>query len=109
MGETFLTATTQIDELITKKRQINERAASLLSEAVLDRIKSGNLTRNSEKDIKNAIKNFSVDEQVEILAKAIILIGMNNTTKHSIIDDDDDYKYNHSKKIATRSDIFGRR
>ena len=110
MGETFMSAVTKIDDLITKKKQIIERAASLLAEAILDRIKSGNLTRNTEKDIKNAIKNFSSEEQVEILSKAIVIVGMNNTSKsyNSDDDDDDDTRYNSGKKVRSRSDIFGR-
>jgi hypothetical protein len=110
MGENFMSAATQIEDLISKKKQIIERAAGLLAEAVLDRIKSGNLTRNSEKDIKNAIRNFSSEEQTEILSKAIILIGMNNNSKNkSGYDDDDDYRPNPGKKVKSRSDIFGRR
>ena len=110
MGENFMSAVTQIEDLISKKKQIIERAAGLLAEAVLDRIKTGNLTRNSEKDIKNAIRNFSSEEQTEILSKAIVLIGMNNNSKNkSNYDDDNDYRSNSGKKVKSRSDIFGRR
>lgn len=111
MGETFLSAVTQIEELVSKKRQIIERAASLLAEAILDRIRTGNLTRNTEKDIKNAIKSFSNDEQVEILSKAIVIVGMNMSKTNSNNDDDDDdyYRSNSGKKVKSRSDIFGRR
>lgn len=109
MGETFLTANTQIDELVSKKKQIIERAASLLAEAILDRIKTGNLTRNAEKDVMNSIRNFSDEEQTQILTKAIILVGMNNTSKGSRKNNDDDYQFNHDKKIKSRSDIFSRR
>ena len=110
MGENFLSAITQIEDLVSKKRQIVERAASLLAEAILDRMRSGNLTRNTEKDIKNAIKNFSSDEQVEILSKAMVLVGMNNLTNTSRNDDDDygNYRHNSGKKVKNRSDIFGR-
>lgn len=107
MGETFMSANTQIEELISKKKQIIERAASLLAEAILDRIKTGNLTRNTEKDIKNSIRNFSEEEQVEILSKAIVLVGMNNNKSNRKNDDDDNYKFN-NKKIRSRSEIFGR-
>ncbi len=108
MPENFMSAITKIEDLVSKKRQIIERAASLLAEAVLDRIKTGNLTRNTEKDIKNAIKNFSQDEQTEILTKAIIIIGMNNGSHNN--NDDDDYGFHHTgKKVKNRSDLFGRR
>jgi hypothetical protein len=109
MGETFMSANTQIDELVSKKKQIIERAASLLAEAILDRIKTGNLTRNTEKDVMNSIRNFSDEEQIQILSKAIILVGMNNTSKGSRKNNDDDYQFNTDKKIKSRSDIFSRR
>ena len=111
MGETFMSAITQIEDLVSKKRQIIERAASLLSEAILDRIRTGNLTRNTERDIKNAIKNFSPEEQVEILSKAIVFVGMNSAKTNNISRDDDDYdmRPRSGKKVKDRSDIFGRR
>lgn len=110
MGETFMSAITQIDDLVSKKKQIIERAASLLAEAILDRIRTGNLTRNTEKDIRNAIKSFSAEEQAEILSRAIIFVGM-NMNKHSSnnYDDDNGYRNNSGKKVKNRSDLFGRR
>lgn len=111
MGETFMSAITKIEDLITKKKQINDRAAALLSEAILDRIRSGNLTRNSEKDIKNALRDFSAEEKEEILTKAIIYVGMNTTSNKSTMssDDDDDFSRGSGKKVKSRSDLFGRR
>lgn len=107
MGETFMSAITKIEDLITKKKQINDRAASLLSEAVLDRMKSGNLTRNSEKDIKNALKDFSPEEKEEILVRTLVYIGMNasvNKSNSSSDYDDDDYRS--GRKVRSRSDLF---
>lgn len=111
MGETFMSAITQIDDLVSKKKQIIDRAASLLAEAILDRVRSGNLTRNTEKDIKNAIKNFSAEEQAEILSKAIIYVGMNSNGKRNSNYDDDyeGYRPTPGKKVKNRSDLFGRR
>ena len=108
MGETFMSAITQIEELINKKKQIIERAASLISEAIIDRIKSGNMSRATEKDIKNSIKNFSLEEQVEILSRAIVFVGMNNKT-NNYSDDDNGYRSNSGKKVKSRSDLFGKR
>ena len=109
MGENFMSAITKIDDLVSKKKQIIERAASLLAEAFLDRMRSGNVTKNSEKDITNAIKNFSNDEQVEILSKAIIYIGMNTSgSKSNYNDDNYDYNRRSGKKVKSRSDLFGR-
>lgn len=109
MSETFMSAITQIEDLVSKKKQINERTASLLTEAVIDRMKSGNLTRATEKDIKNAIRGFSEEEQVDILIRALVMLGMNTnkTSRNQNNDDDDDYSGNR-KKIKNRSDIFGR-
>ena len=104
MGENFMSARTQIEDLIRKKGQINERVASLIAEAILDRIQSGTLSRNTEKDITNTIKDFSADEQVEILTKALVLVGMNNKTSRNT----ENNRYGSSpKKIKNRSDIFG--
>ena len=109
MSETFMSASTQIDDLVAKKKQILERTASLLAEAILDRIRTGNLTRNTEKDIKMAIRNFTAEEQADILSKALVLVGMNNTRNTSNYDDDDDYgRHTPGKKVRSRSDIFGR-
>ena len=110
MGETFMSAITQIEDLVSKKKQIIERASSLLAEAILDRIRTGNITRNTEKDIKNAIRSFSAEEQTEILSRAIVIVGMNMTKQTSSYDDDDyGYRPNNGKKVKSRSDLFGRR
>ena len=105
MSENFMSAITQIEDLIRKKGQILEKTASLIAEAILDRIQSGTLSRNTEKDIKNAIQNFNKDEQVEILSKALVFVGMNNKTSR---DSDDRRSEPNKKKIRERSDIFGR-
>ena len=110
MGENFMSAITQIEDLVSKKKQIIDRAASLLAEAVLDRIRTGALSKNSERDIKNAIKSFSDEEQTEILTKAMIYIGM-NISKNNSSNVDDDYDYHRpksGKKMKSRSDLFGR-
>ena len=106
MAENFMSAITQIEDLVSKKKQIIERTSSLLAEAILDRIRTGTLTKNTEKDIKNAIRSFSDDEQAEILSKTIIYIGMNSFKKNS--SNDDDYYPKTGKKVKSRSDIFGR-
>ena len=104
-----MSAVTQIEDLVTKKNQIIERSASLLAEAILDRVRSGNLTRNTQKDIMNAIRSFSAEEQTEILSRAIIYVGMNTSKNKSNYDDDDYGRPNSGKKLKTRSDLFGRR
>ena len=108
MGENFMSAITQIDDLVSKKRQIIDRAASLLAEAILDRMHTGNLTKNTEKDIRNAIRSFSPEEQSDILSRALIYIGMNGTkNRNSNNNDGDDYRSD--RKVKSRSDLFGRR
>ena len=110
MGENFMSAITQIEDLASKKNQIIDRVASLLSEAILDRIQSGTLNKNTQKDVMNAIRSFSAEEQAQILSRAIIYVGM-NTNKNKSNYDDDEYggRSNPGKKIKSRSDIFGRR
>lgn len=105
MGETFMSAITQIEDLFRKKGQIVEKAASLISEAILDRIQNGTITRTTEKDIKNAVQKFSSEEQIEILTRALVLVGMNiNKTSRNFEDERPDSR----KKVKSRSDIFGR-
>ena len=104
MGENFMSANTQISDLLRKKNQIIDKVASLLSEAILDRIQNNTVGKTTETDIKNSIRGFSSEEQVEILTKAMVLVSMNKTSKT----DNDDNEYDRRKKIKNRSDIFGR-
>ena len=78
MGETFMSISVRIDELLEKEKKIVEKAAALISDAVIGRIKERKVAMNMEKDIKNAIKGFSPEKQIDILAHAITLIGMNS-------------------------------
>ena len=106
MGETFMSAVTQIEDLFTKKNQIIDKAASLLAEAILDRIRTGNLTKNTQKDIMNAIRGFNEEEQVDILSRAIIYVGMNMRNNNTNSDDGNYNHFNSGKKVKSRSDIF---
>lgn len=107
MAENFMSAITQIEDLVTKKNQIIDKVAGLLSEAIIDRIKSGTLNKSTQRDVMNAIKGFSTEEQVQILSRAIIYVGM-NTNKNKTNYDNDEFnsRPNSGKKVKSLSDIF---
>jgi len=105
MGENYVSAKPQIDDLLGRKTdQIKERVAALVVEVILDRIQNNTIGKNTEKEIENLIELASVEAKVEILTKALVLVGMNNKT--SKVSDDRRYESN-KKKIRSRSDIFG--
>ena len=106
MAMNALTAETLISDLDRKRGQIDEKEASILAEFILDRIQNNTLSRNTEKDIKNLIQNSNINIQVEILIKALVLVGMNNKTSRAI--ENNRQGSSNPKKIKNRSDIFGR-
>lgn len=108
MSENFISATTQIGDLVRKRLQIIEKVAGLLADVIIGRMKDGNLTRSNEKDIKNSIKDFSAEEQVDILVKALVITGMNSSSNTSSFNDNDDYPAKKNKK-GNRSDLFSSR
>lgn len=101
----FMSAMTEIGELVQKKLQIVRKTASLLSEAIVDRARSGKLSGNTKIDIKNTLNEFSDEEKVDILTEAIILVAQQNSTKK--YNDDDGGYVSPSKKGGKRSSIFG--
>lgn len=109
MGETFMTAGTQIEGLIEKRDAILDKTAGLLAEAVIDRAKSGNLKKSTEKDITNLIKDFGADEQAIITRKALLLVAMNAKFGPSQMNDayDDATRSLHSNR--SQSNIFQNR
>ena len=101
----FMSAMTEIGELVQKKLQIVRKTASLLSEAIVDRARNGKLNGNTKIDIKNSLKEFSDEEKVDILTEAIILVAQQNSTKKTF--DDAGGYIPPSKKGGKRSSIFG--
>ena len=59
MGENFMTAGTQIESLVEKKKEIYDKAANLLAEAIMERTNTSTVNMNTKKDILNIIKGFS--------------------------------------------------
>ena len=72
-----MTAGTQIESLVEKKKEIYDKAANLLAEAIIERTNTSTVNMNTKKDILNIIKGFNTDEQVEVLSTALIIIAMN--------------------------------
>ena len=77
MGENFMTAGTQIESLVEKKKEIYDKAANLLAEAMMERTNTSTVNMNTKKDILNIIKGFTPDEQVEVRSTALISSAVN--------------------------------
>ena len=112
MGENFMTAITQIGELVRKRGQIIDKAAGYLADAIIDRMRSGKLSKATEKDITSAIDGFSPEEKIEILTKTLVYVGMNTSSStggRKTRTDDYDYDDNiPSPRRGGRGDIFRR-
>ena len=95
MSKNFTTANQEIEELLSKRDRILEKTAGIVAEAVIDRAKSKNILTSSRdatyKDIRYAIRNFSTDDQVQILINALMMAAANNSggSKSSYYGDSD--------------------
>lgn len=95
MSKNFTTANQEIEELLSKRDRILEKTAGIVAEAVIDRAKSKNILTSSRdatyKDIRYAIRNFSTDDQVQILINALMMSAANNSggSKSSYYGDSD--------------------
>lgn len=69
-------ATTEIQELVDKRNKILEKTANILSEVIIGRAVSrkGSRTANIE-DIEKSIKDFSLEEQKQILLNMVVTIA----------------------------------
>ena len=104
-----MSVNTQYDDLDRKEEQIDRRRASLLAEAILDRIQNGTISMNTETDIRNSIKKYDPNKQVNILIDALLFIAMNNNNKtNRRTNDDDSGRFESKKKVKNRADLFGR-
>lgn len=72
-----MTAGTQIESLVEKKKEIYDKAANLLASAIMERSSTDRVAMNTKRDITNVIKGFTPEEQVEILTTALVILGMN--------------------------------
>jgi hypothetical protein len=86
MGENFMSAKMRIDELAGKIGQIAEKTASLLYDAINNRISSsGSVSPKAmENDIRNMLTEMPKDIREDILIKTIVLMSMNaHTNAHA--------------------------
>lgn len=82
MSENFMTAGTQIEALVEKKDQLIEKAASLLFEAVKDRMRQNQVKKSMSNDILNILKGFSEEEKNIILSKTIMYLASNQNPEY---------------------------
>lgn len=79
MGDNFMNVMTKIEDIIAKEKELKSRVGSYIADALHTRIFSNGIERNgtaTERDIRNAIKDFSDAEKVEILIKALISLSI---------------------------------
>ena len=80
MGEnSFVNASTQMTDLLSKEDEIIRKAAALVSNAILDRSANGRITSSMGKDIMNLIADFPMEYQNKILIAVITDISKNAT------------------------------
>lgn len=76
--ETKVTAMTKIDELLSKRGQIHERTASIISDVMVTRAKESTpVKQQTITELSDLIAHFSKEEQVEILKHVIADIAAN--------------------------------
>lgn len=73
MAKNFMEASTEISSYISKMDQCLNKIANILAEACVTRGKEGKTT-SLEKDIDNAIKGLSYDDQAIVLKKLAVLL-----------------------------------
>lgn len=81
MATNFTSATIEVEELIEKRKQINKKIASVLTEAINTRISEGKVNQNICRDIQNIIKPLPESDQIEVLD--LIIYNFANQKIHS--------------------------
>ena len=79
MGDNFMTAISKIEDLVTKQTEILKRAGSYIADAIHTRIFSTGIEKNgyaTERDIRNAIKDFPDADKVGILVHALVQLSI---------------------------------
>lgn len=104
MGESFMSAKIKIEEQYAKEKRSHDVVSGIVADAVIDRIRAGNLSMSSLKDIENLINMYDDSVKVEILSRAIIYVGMNTSKNNTNSDDDDFGRPNSGKKNKGRSE-----
>ena len=107
MSETFMTAGTKMEDLVSKKEKLLDSAGGLVAEAVIGRAKERGIKKGTLlNDIENLIRRFDEKEKTEILKTALFYMASNGNYSRNT-DDDDDYGYS-PRSSHSRSGLFGR-
>jgi hypothetical protein len=91
---TFTTAVTKVQELVSTKEKLYDKAAGYISEFVIGRMKENKVSNELAVDIAKILNGFTPDEQVKILEKTIVYIVMNTKTNSSKSSSRDKRVYN---------------
>ena len=113
----MISTQTEIDGLLQKRDQINNKLSALIADFVRTRINEGK-TNNVEKDVDNLLKGVSIEDRVLILTKALSMLAKNSAGKSQKNSDDysDEFDGMFSSRRKTdkrtpknRSDLFSNR
>lgn len=77
MGNKFLSARNEIDELLQEKKEILEKASNVVARVSIDMNEKGIVDNIITDNIKKLINGFTVDEQNEILVLAMKKVIIN--------------------------------
>ena len=73
----FMTAGTELHDVAVKMDQCIQKAGNIISTAMIDEIKKYGVSHSFNKDVKTLLKDFSLEDRVDIL-----LIIIDNMLKH---------------------------
>lgn len=92
----------EMNEIAGKTKELLSRAGFKLADAIITRMNDGVEVggKSTERDIRNAIKDFSPEEREEILIKALVGVAIKASSYSSDIPTP-------KKKKSTKSSPFG--
>ena len=72
----------EMEDIATKTKELLARAGAKLADAIISRIESGVEKGGTatERDIRNAIKDFTSEEREEILIKALVAVAIKQSS-----------------------------
>ena len=78
----FMNLMSEMEDIATKTKELLSRAGSKLADAIISRIESGVEKGGTatERDIRNAIKDFTSEEREEILIKALVALAIKQSS-----------------------------
>ena len=81
----FMNLMSEMEDIATKTKELLSRAGSKLADAIISRIESGVEKGGAatERDIRNAIKDFTSEEREEILIKALVALAIKQSSSSS--------------------------